>query len=269
MRRLKFRRRLRKYHALKILIENHMCPLSMPELQNWIRKGVFPIGNRDFIAWLGSTKEANPYYFRAKAAERKLPPMELGRAFYHLAIRRGFKSSRKDADDSGDKDLSEFKKGISSLTETLRNRQCTLGQYFYELFRSNQKIRKVNRCGRVEHYEPEFETICRVQELPADFVSGMRKALFFQRPLRSQKHLAGHCSLEKKHVRCLIGHPLFERYRMLSFLNSIRKKDGRALTAEERKKAESAFYGSKPSFEFKKLLQKVQESCGGIQLSAG
>ena len=257
MRRLKFRRRLRKYHVLKILIENHMCPLSMPELQNWIRKGVFPIGNRDFIAWLGSTKEANPYYFRAKAAERKLPPMELGRAFYHLAIRRGFKSSRKDADDSGDKDLSEFKKGISSLSEALRNRQCTLGQYFYELFRSNQKIRKVNRCGRVEHYEPEFETICRVQGLPADFVSKMRKALFFQRPLRSQKHLAGHCSLEKKHVRCLIGHPLFERYRMLSFLNSIRKKDGRALTAEERKKAESAFYGSKPSFEFKKLLQKV------------
>ena len=33
-RRLKFRRRLRKYHTLKVLIANQMCPLTMAELQN-------------------------------------------------------------------------------------------------------------------------------------------------------------------------------------------------------------------------------------------
>ncbi len=104
-RRLKYRRRLRKYHTLKVLIENQMCPLAIPELQNWIRDGKFPIENREFIAWLSSTKEDNPYYFRAKAAERKLPPLELGRAFYHLAIRRGFRSSRKESSSSTDKDI--------------------------------------------------------------------------------------------------------------------------------------------------------------------
>ena len=55
-RRLKYRRRLRKYHTLKVLIENQMCPLTIPELQNWIRNGKFPIENREFIAWLSSTK---------------------------------------------------------------------------------------------------------------------------------------------------------------------------------------------------------------------
>ena len=33
-RRLKFRRKLRKYETLKVLIKNKMCPLSMEELEN-------------------------------------------------------------------------------------------------------------------------------------------------------------------------------------------------------------------------------------------
>ena len=255
-RRLKYRRRLRKYHTLKVLIENQMCPLTIPELQNWIRNGKFPIENREFIAWLSSTKEDNPYYFRAKAAERKLPPLELGRAFYHLAIRRGFRSSRKETSGSNEKELTSFKQEINRLTEILQRKQCTLGQYFYELFQKSEKIRKVNRCGRKEHYEPEFDKICEVQELPEPFVSEMRKAIFLQRPLRSQKYLAGHCSLEKKRVRCLIGHPLFERYRMLSFINSIRK-NGVPLNERERQKAQAAFLVSKPSFEFEKLVRKL------------
>ncbi len=254
-RRLKYRRRLRKYHTLKILIEHGMCPLTLPELQDWIRRGIFPIENKAFINWIGSTKEANPYYFRAKAAEEKLPPMELGRAFYHLAIRRGFKSSRKDADAEKD-ETSEFKKGISDLTAILEKEQCTLGQYFYRLFQKNEKIRRDHRCGRKEHYEPEFRKICEVQELPGSFVAAMEKAIFLQRPLRSQKHLAGHCSLEKKHPRCLIAHPLFERYRMLAFINSIRK-DGAPLTEEERRKVQSAFFVNKTGIKFDDLLKKL------------
>ncbi len=256
-RRIKYRRRLRKYHTLKILLENGMCPLTLAELQIWIRKGVFPIENKAFISWMGSTKEANPYYFRAKAAEEKLPHMELGRAFYHLALRRGFRSSRKDAGgEAEDKDTSDFKKGISDLTAKLEEKRCTLGQYFYELFRENVKIRREHRCGRKEHYEPEFKKICEVQELPEDFVKAMEKAIFLQRPLRSQKHLAGHCTLEKKQTRCLLGHPLFERYRMLAFINSIRK-DGQPLTNDERRKVQAAFFVNKPGLEFDKLIKKL------------
>ncbi len=255
-RRIKYRRRLRKYHTLKILLENGMCPLTLEELQNWIRRGLFPLENKAFIEWLGSTKEANPYYFRAKAAEEKLPPLELGRAFYHLAVRRGFKSSRKDADADSEKETTDFKKGISDLTAELEKTQCTLGQYFYRLFQKNEKIRRDHRCGRKEHYEPEFKKICEVQALPESFVTAMQKAIFLQRQLRSQKHLAGHCSLEKKQTRCLLGHPLFECYRMLSFINSIRK-DGRPLADDERKKVQSAFFVKKTSIAFGDLVKKL------------
>ena len=85
-RRLKYRRRLRKYHTLKVLLENGMCPLSLQELQDWIRRGVFPIGNQEFVSWLNSTVESNPYYFRAKAVAGKVKPYELGRAFYHGSV---------------------------------------------------------------------------------------------------------------------------------------------------------------------------------------
>lgn len=102
----------------------------MAELQNWIRNGKFPIENRNFISWLGSTKENNPYYFRAKAAERKLPPLELGRAFYHLAIRRGFRSSRKESSSSNEKELTNFKKEINQLTEILQKNSALWGSIF-------------------------------------------------------------------------------------------------------------------------------------------
>ena len=150
-RRLKFRRRLRKYHVLKILIENGMCPLEMPELKNWISHGVFPLENRDFIAWLNSTQESNPYYFRAKAASEKILPFELGRAFFHIAIRRGFKSSRKDQN-ADEKETGQLKGQMSDLKKALDASGQTLGQFLYEQFKKGIRFRSEVKCGRVEHY---------------------------------------------------------------------------------------------------------------------
>lgn len=264
MRRLKFRRRLRKYHTLKILIENGMCPLSLDELQAWIRKGVFPVMNQEFIQWLNSTLEKNPYAYRANAVRVTLAPMEVGRAFYHLALRRGFKSSRKDAaqEEENDKNLSEFKQGIRKVTEELKKHgDCTVGEFFYELLKQGKKVRRDWRVGRVEHYEPEFRTICAVQKIPADVEKKLYQAIFSQRPLRSQKHLVGNCTLETKRPRCMTGHPFFERYRMLAFINSIKiTQDGensRFLNDEERKKIQNAFFVKEPSFKFEKIIKNL------------
>ena len=49
-RRLKFRRKLRKYETLKVLIKNKMCPLSMEELEKWRRQKIYPT-SRDFLNW--------------------------------------------------------------------------------------------------------------------------------------------------------------------------------------------------------------------------
>lgn len=255
-RRLKFRRRLRKYHVLKLLIENQMCPLTLPELKRWISRGVFPIENREFIAWLNSTRESNPYYFRAQAATAKIPPFELGRALFHIAIRRGFKSSRKDQG-ADEKETGELKSKIAELKKILDASGQTLGQYLYEKFRQDVRIRSAVRCGRVEHYIPEFNRICEVQGIAPELKGKLFKALFTQRPLRSQKHLVGNCILEKKSPRCLISHPLFERYRMLAFINHITvREDGaaaRPLTSEERLFLRKLFMYKAPTFKFERL----------------
>ncbi len=186
MRRLKFRRRLRKYHTLKVLIENGMCPLSMDELKAWIRKSIFPVENKAFIQWMNSTLEKNPYAYRAMAVRQVLGPLEAGRAFYHLALRRGFKSSRKDAGSGDEKDAeqSEFKQKIQLLTQELEKRNnCTAGEFFYELLKQGKKIRRDWRVGRVEHYEPEFRKICAVQKVPAEVEKKLHQAIFFQRQL--------------------------------------------------------------------------------------
>lgn len=258
-RRLKFRRRLRKYHTLKLLIEHGMCPLALEELQAWIRKGLFPVENSDFIGWLNSTKENNPYYFRAQAVVRPLLPMELGRALFHIAIRRGFKSSKKDQS-GNEKETGELKQKISALKKLLDERNITLGQYLYELFAKEAKIRGKEKCGRVEHYIPEFNKICEVQQIPFNLKKQLHEALFMQRPLRSQKHLAGKCPLEKKYNRCLISHPLFERFRMLSFINTIKVKEDnifRFLTQEERLFIRPLFLVKAATFNFEKIKKAL------------
>ncbi|MBO6066783.1 MAG: type II CRISPR RNA-guided endonuclease Cas9, partial [Kiritimatiellae bacterium] len=95
-RRLKFRRKLRKWILLKLLIQNGMTPLKLEELEEWRKNSKYPVGNKAFIAWLKSSDTSNPYVDRANAASGKVDKLVLGRALYHLAQRRGFKSSRKD-----------------------------------------------------------------------------------------------------------------------------------------------------------------------------
>ncbi len=256
-RRLKYRRRLRKYHVLKLLIENNMCPLELHELKNWISHGVFPLDNKQFIAWLDSTRENNPYYFRAKAATEKVTPFELGRALFHIAIRRGFKSSRKDQS-ADEKTTSELKAKIDGLKNKLDASKQTLGQFLYEEYKKGSRLRNEIRCGRIAHYIPEFKRICDVQGLDPELINKFQTALFMQRPLRSQKHLAGKCPLEKNSTRCLVGHPLFERYRQLSFINTIKVteegfSDSRFLNEQERLALGSQFMYKAPTFKFERL----------------
>ena len=84
-RRMKFRRKLRKWKLLTVLIgadercplkpEERMCPLTIEELEAWKKKGVYPLGNKEFLNWLKATDTSNPYCDRAAAADGKVPPL--------------------------------------------------------------------------------------------------------------------------------------------------------------------------------------------------
>lgn len=268
MRRLIVRRKYRKFAILKLLIENGMCPLAADALKAWQSKGVYPLADKAFMQWLASTPEKNPYADRARAATEKVDAATLGRALYHIAQRRGFKSSRKEmlqelqrqegegtSTRAAQDDLGIVKKEIADLTQKLEETGMTLGQYFYSIFGkpgAEGKIR-TRRTGRKEHYEKEFDKIAQVQELAPELAKEIRKILFYQRPLRSQRGAVGSCELEKsgRYPRCLEGHPRYELFRALAFLNNLRvssdapadpdrprlaKDEGRPLTPEEHAK---------------------------------
>jgi len=242
-RRMKFRRKMRKWHLLKVLIKAKMCPLTLEELEDWQKHGSYPLSNRAFLDWLKSTDTSNPYCDRDAASRGKVAPFVLGRALYHLCQRRGFKSSRKDEAMAYDEETGELKKpdketgkvkgGIAALTDEINAAGCrTLGQYFYKCLEAEKgKFAKTRiRCrytGRVEHYENEFAVIMDVQGYAESDTlrENLHAAIFKQRPLRSQKHLVGNCPLEPRNPRAQIGHPAFEEFRMRAFVNNLTLED--------------------------------------------
>ncbi|MDD3004898.1 type II CRISPR RNA-guided endonuclease Cas9 [Flavobacterium sp.] len=363
-RKIKYRRKLRKYETLKVLSLNGMCPLSIEEVEEWKKSGFkkYPL-NPEFLKWLRTDEieNINPYVFRDRASKQKVALFELGRAFYHIAQRRGFLSNRLDQSAEGvfeehnpqiqaliedldntnlileelngyylnigiieatekvvfKKDLDEGEKKLKTLYNSLvaitkKNEgdieKCkeeliarlnkkedlgkvkgkikdisqamldgnfkTLGQYFYSLYNKG-KIRN-QYTSREEHYLKEFEIICEVQgiegidnteKLPEKKFTGLAKdlykAIFFQRPLKSQKGLIGKCSFEKSKSRCAISHPDFEEYRMWTYLNTIKigtqsEKTLRFLTQEEKLKLVPKFY-RKNDFNFEVLAKELVE----------
>lgn len=264
-----FRRRLRKIELLKILIEEKMCPPLRPEQLNaWRYKRQYPM-DEAFLAWQRTDErcDKNPYHDRYLALTSSLDLSKehdrfiLGRAFYHLVQRRGFLSNRKDS--ANDKETGPVKESIRLLEEKIKESGSEyLGEYFYKLYQSGQKIRG-QHVSRKRHYETEFFAICRKQNLPESLEHALYKAIFYQRPLKSQKGLVGTCTYERGKPRCPVSHPRFEEYRMLQFLNNIKirtPKDEilRPLTPEERKLAETCFYRkSKVQFDFEDIAKKL------------
>ncbi len=262
-RRLKFRRKLRKINTIKALMEADYCPkLSDEELNNWRFSKVYPT-NVEFRTWLltNDSLNKNPYFYRNLGVTRNLDLSQkenrykIGRAFYHLSQRRGFLSNRLEGTKESD---GAIKKEISELTQEKKDK--TLGQYFYAKYNNGEKIRD-HYTHREDHYLEEFRRICKVQKIDSGFKSDLEKAIFYQRPLKSQKGLIGKCPFEKNKPRCSVSHPLFEEYRMLCFINNIKIKTPddeklRFLNPLEKKEIEPLFYRkSKEHFDFEDIAK--------------
>lgn len=267
-----FRRRLRKIELLRVLIAHQMCPyLPQEALQMWKEKKMFPL-DEEFVCWLRTDdlSQDNPYADRYNCITRKLD-LSLqedrycfGRAMYHISQRRGFLSNRKDAGE--DTETGKVKAAISTLSKQMAESGCSfLGEYFYRLYNSQDKpsIRIRNTyTSREEHYKKEFEHICSFQEISNDLKTALERAIFYQRPLKSQKGLVGKCTFEPNKPKCPLSHPRYEEFRMWQFLNSIRIKgpdeDWRPLTENEKNTIIPLFLRkSKTSFDFEDIEKKI------------
>lgn len=270
-----YRIKLRKIRLLRILSDAHLCPpLSKVELSAWRLKKEYP-KNDLFMQWQGTDDESEktPYAYRHKCLHECLDFNSmtdryiLGRAFYHLIQRRGFLSNRKDQ--SGD-DTGKVKESISNLTQEMHDDGYEyLGDYFYSLYNKGEKIRN-HYTARNEHYLAEFKAICEKQKLDKnlgpEIVRQIEKAIFDQRPLKSQKGQVGKCVFEKNKTKCPSSHPMYEEFRMLSFINNIKiqtPKDSalRPLSAEERELIMPLFFRKsiikKKQFDFEDIAKKL------------
>lgn len=264
-----FRRRLRKIELLTALIRHDLCPpLSDEQLATWRQKRQYPL-DEAFLRWQRTDDNANrnPYHDRYVALTERLDlgdrtqRWQLGRAFYHLAQRRGFLSNRKEA--GNEKEDGTVKECIKDLSAKMEDAGCRyLGEYFYELYRCKERIRG-KYTSRNEHYLAEFNAICDRQQLPDEWRKELHRAIFFQRDLKSQRGSVGRCTFEPRKSRCPVSHPRFEEYRMWSFINNIRVTgpgdlQPRPLSHEEAEAIKPLFFRkSKAYFDFEEIARKI------------
>lgn len=293
MRRNYFRKKLRKYNVLKILIENDLCPLKIEELNNWLKpaknqKTKYPT-RYEFKRWLaldfnldGKPEFKNPYELRNDIfnIDNKIDlELRLGRIFYQFAQRRGFLSNRKNNIESEidenenlsklkEKKESEFKQSLNEIDNeigNLVNEHKTQGILLYSNNTSNLKIR--GQVFKRENLIQEFDEIAKFYSniLSTDILHQLRKELFFVRPLKSQKQNVGKCVFEKNKFRCQISRPIFEEFRMYQFVNSIKYSyinDEKALLvplSEEHRKIVCDLFIIKKDFDFERISKALNK----------
>lgn len=182
------------------------------------------------------------YGLRKKALDEQISLKEIGRIFLLLNQRRGFKSSKKDAKtEEAKKERSETLKKMNELSQKVKDSGSrTVGEYFYNLFEDNKKIenwhndnepseRIRNRFVYRKLYDEEFDNIWDKQkEYYPEILNDDNKkkiknnCIFYQRPLKSQKHLVGKCRFEPKKRVAPRSSFEFQEFRIWQTISNIR-----------------------------------------------
>lgn len=181
----------------------------------------------------------DPYQLRKRGLDKKLEPFAFGRALYHLAHRRGFQSNRKAASDEDGK----VKTAISALRAEMQGH--TLGAFLAD--QPTQRRRYTDRSMYAEEFEQLWckQATFAPEQLTQALKVAIHNSIFFQRPLKSQKHLVGKCTFEPTRKRAAKAILLAQRFRILQDVNHLAVKNPitrefRPLTQDERNKLAEA-----------------------------
>jgi len=282
----------RKWTLLQTLIEHNMCPLQIEELDQW-RKYTKGQGRKypqspEFINWLrfdfdgdgkpdferfGFSKHENHYLFRMLAVSEDPAhknifvnnPHLLGRVFYHLVQRRGFRGR----DDEEARTILQGSKdgkvaGAEAISPLIRQYK-TLGAALYHLQKDKgERIRK--RYNLRTDYAHELQQISQVQNVPDSVYKRLEKAIVWQRPLRSQKGLVGICTFEQNKPRCPISHPFYEEYRIWININNLKIQlpEGIDKHTYIQEKIYPLFYRKDRDFKLAVILKELRKMGGSI-----
>lgn len=154
------------------------------------------------------------WQLRADAATKgkKVSLPELGRILYHINQKRGYKHAK--ADENADTKQKAYVADVNARFAMILERNQTIGQFFYEkLKESVVQTEKGSLCTyRTKEqvfprkaYESEFDQIMSVQKefypqiLTEEEINKLRnEIIFYQRGLKSCKHLVSLCEFEKR-----------------------------------------------------------------------
>ena len=313
-RRLKEHSRWKRWATLALLLEYDMCPMKQESLEKWSvydknrnLKREYPVDDQAFAQWLrldfngdGIPDYTSPFQLRRELIEKQLDfslpenRYKLGRAIYHIALHRGFKSSKgetlaeleegsKDASVSTDDIDSAMKKSeekkSKDLTEYMESHHLkTVGQAFAYLEDEGIRIRnsryqavRSQNIDEINEYFNFQEGLCDYQDLHNKLISTKKGigTLFYKPPLRPQKSHIGKCIFEKNKRRCPISHPEYEKYRAWAFINNIRYKEQpedawRELSLEVKKLLYQEIFVSKvrKDFQFEVIRKFLEKRLG-------
>ncbi len=256
VRRMYQHRKYRIWETLRVLIDYGYCPLTQSEWEQWARydkaKGLkrqYPVEAKRFEQWVrldfnndGKPEYTTPYELRAILATQPLDlsieenRFAVGRALYHFAQRRGFKSSKGDTiknqekEDTNDQNedialalKKSEEKASKAITSYMQEKGLTtIGCAMDALIKEGIRVRNSEYTPVRQQYIDELNIICETQNLSSEFYDKISKAIFYKRPLKSQKGTIGKCTLEKNKYRCPVSHPDFEIFRAWSLINNIK-----------------------------------------------
>lgn len=310
-RRLYQARKYRIWATLKLLIEKGCCPLELTDLEKWSKydkaKGLkrqYPIGAEKFEQWVrlvfdgdGVADYSSPFQLRAELMYKQfdftqeMDRYKLGRALYHIAQRRGFKSSKGETikeqeknestlDANVDIDVadalkkSEEKKSGKLVEFMKKYNMSTIGCAFYELEKTGVRVRNSEYQAVRSQYKDEIRRIFEFQDglsVDSDFYRHLvsekkgEGTIFYKRPLRSQKGLVGKCTMEPDKPRCPISHPEFEKFRAWCLINNIRFGEGLidSLTVDQKNRLyNDRFLLTRTNFKFEDIRKWIEKEIG-------
>ncbi|MCH8347862.1 MAG: type II CRISPR RNA-guided endonuclease Cas9, partial [Proteobacteria bacterium] len=170
----------------------------------------------------------NPYQLRAEGMERPLTPHELGRALFHLGLRRGFKSNRKEFTKEK-KEGGKRAEHIKGLKQALGNK--TLGQFLWDRLQAGKPIRFRDNMEWFPDramYAEEFDALrdCQAPHHSLsedDWLSLRNDSILFQHPLRPvPKSERRRCAFKPKEICAHRDTPIAQWFRIYSELGNLR-----------------------------------------------
>jgi len=178
------RKQMKKSDLKKLLIKYNIFPteelLKLPMLDLWKLR----------------SDSANP--------NENISAEQLGRIFYMLNQKRGYKSARSEA--NADKKDTDYVQAVKGRYAQLKDKNKTIGQFFYDGLNNananNSYFRVKEEVYPREAYIEEFDTIINTQKGKHDFLTDevihqlRNEIIYFQRKLKSQKGLVSICEFE-------------------------------------------------------------------------